>query len=54
MNTLRYDLWIAHAYGDDPRVVALRQVLESLESRLVVKALGGCDVAPMGGVVGEE
>jgi molybdopterin molybdotransferase/putative molybdopterin biosynthesis protein len=50
----RYDLCIPQAFWDDPRVVALRQVLASVEFKDEVTALGGYDVSPMGAIAWES
>ena len=48
--TERYDLCIPERFLDDPRVVALLEILNTGEFREVVAALGGYDVTEMGRV----
>ncbi|MCB2190796.1 MAG: molybdopterin biosynthesis protein, partial [Deltaproteobacteria bacterium] len=50
----RYDLCIPQEHWDDPRVIALRQVLDSPEFRQQVSGLGGYDVSPMGAIAWES
>ncbi|MFH2008682.1 MAG: molybdopterin biosynthesis protein [bacterium] len=49
----RYDLCIPQAQWDDPRLVVLRETLQSPEFKRAVEALGGYDVAPMGNLAWE-
>jgi len=51
--TERYDLCIPLRFWDDPRIVVVRQTLESDAFRETVSALGGYDVSPMGSVAWE-
>jgi putative molybdopterin biosynthesis protein len=48
--TERYDLCIAEAFLDDPRVTALLDILEQADFREAVRALGGYHVEEMGRV----
>ncbi len=46
--TERYDLCIPEAFADDPRVVALLDILHTTEFRDAVRGLGGYHVEDMG------